>query len=251
LAEFLQVPFGDGDALGEALGDSTGAVILEPIQGEGGVILPPDGYLTRARELTREHGALLILDEVQTGMGRTGTNFACEREGVEPDIILLAKALGGGVMPLGAIGGTPEVWAKFEESPLMHSSTFGGNPLACAAGIAALDVLRDEKLAERATEEGEPFLSGLQQVVADYPDLVKAVRGRGLMIGMEFASQDVAELFIASVINQDVLVAFTLNAPQVIRLEPPLNTPHELFAEVTEKIASSLAETKELTAEFV
>lgn len=250
LSEFTQVPFGSADALNEVADDSVAAVIVEPIQGEGGIVVPPDGYLTRVRELTRQYGALLILDEVQTGMGRTGYNFACEHEGVEPDIILLAKALGGGVMPLGAIGGTPDVWTRFEENPLIHSSTFGGNPLACAAGIAALEVLAEEKLAERAVQEGAPFLARLQQLAADYPDLVKEVRGRGLMIGIEFISQDVAELFVASLIGKQVLVAFTLNAPQVIRLEPPLNTPHEFFGEVTDKIASALTETEKLAEEF-
>jgi len=225
-------------------------VILEPIQGEGGVIIPPDGYLAHARETTREHGALLILDEVQTGMGRTGFNFACERDGVEPDMLLLAKALGGGVMPLGAIGGTPEVWAKFEENPLVHSSTFGGNPLACAAGLAALEVLQEEKLAERAASEGEQFLNEVKQLAGGYPDLVREVRGRGLMIGMDFIFQDVAELFVASVIKLDMLVAFALNAPQVIRLQPPLNTPRELFAEACDKVATALEQTRKLTAEY-
>jgi len=176
LPEFTGVPFGDATAMAKALDETVAAVILEPIQGEGGVIVPPLGYLAEVRELTRQRGALLILDEVQTGMGRTGYNFACEREGVEPDFILLAKALGGGVMPLGAIGGTPEVWAKFEQNPLIHSSTFGGNPLACAAGIAALDVLQEEQLAERAAQEGEPFLARLRKLAADYPDLVKETR---------------------------------------------------------------------------
>jgi len=250
LPEFTGVPFGDATAMAKALDETVAAVILEPIQGEGGVIVPPLGYLAEVRELTRQRGALLILDEVQTGMGRTGYNFACEREGVEPDFILLAKALGGGVMPLGAIGGTPEVWAKFEQNPLIHSSTFGGNPLACAAGIAALDVLQEEQLAERAAQEGEPFLARLRKLAADYPDLVKETRGRGLIIGMEFVSSDVAELFVASLIAQQVLVAFTLNAPEVIRFEPPLNTPHQLFDEVAEKVATALAETKKLVSEF-
>src|SRR5690606_31269399 len=133
IANFGVVPFGDLEALDAAISDSTAAVMLEPVQGEGGIRVPPPGYLTGVREITRKHGVLLILDEVQTGMGRTGRNFACEREGVVPDILVLAKSLGGGVMPIGATIGTEYVWELFQENPLVHTSTFGGNELACAA----------------------------------------------------------------------------------------------------------------------
>nr|MDQ3024193.1 aminotransferase class III-fold pyridoxal phosphate-dependent enzyme [bacterium] len=130
MEHFARVPFGDLDALEAAIDDNTAAVMLEPVQGEGGIILSPPGYLAGAREITRRRGVLLILDEVQTGMGRTGRNFACEAESVDPDIMVLAKSLGGGVMPIGATMGTKEVWKHFEENPLVHTSTFGGNELA-------------------------------------------------------------------------------------------------------------------------
>jgi putrescine aminotransferase len=250
LAEFVEVPFGDAEAVERALTDRTAAVLLEPVQGEGGINLPPDGYLTEVRRITEEHGVLLILDEIQTGMGRTGYNFACEREGVVPDIMVLAKALGGGVMPVGAIGGTPEVWLEFEQEPLIHSSTFGGNPLACAAASAAIDVLVEEELAERAGTIGGCFLDRLVNLAAKYPTLLIEARGRGLMIGLQFASSDIAELAIAAILNKDVLIAFALNAPEVVRLEPPLNTPAELFDEVLTRLDAALGETRAMVERY-
>lgn len=250
LAKFDEVPFGDVEALEKALSGNISAVILEPVQGEGGIHPAPDGYLKAVRELTKKHGTLLIADEVQTGMGRTGRNFACERDGIEPDLIVLAKSLGGGVMPVGAIGGTPEVWAKFEEQPLIHSSTFGGGPMACAAVSAAIDVLQEEKLAERAERIGPAFLDGLKGLQHKYPQVLKEVRGVGLMIGLEFTTSDAAELAIAAILNKRVLIAFALNKPEVVRLEPPLNTPEELFAEVLEVLDAALRETAEMLEKF-
>jgi len=250
LAHFIQVPFGDAEALKSVVDENTSAVLLEPVQGEGGINVPPDGYLREVREITAEHGALLILDEVQTGMGRTGYNFACEREDVVPDLIVLAKALGGGVMPVGAIGGTPEVWAQFEEKPLIHSSTFGGGPMACAAADTALTVLVEDRLAERAGRIGETFLADLQKLREKYPQIVADVRGRGLMIGLQFASSDIAELAIGAILAKELLVAFTLNAPEVVRLEPPLNMPEELFPEAVSRLDAALGETQSLVEQF-
>jgi len=250
LTHFIQVPFGDAEALAQAVDETISGVLLEPIQGEGGIIVPPEGYLQEARAIASARGALLILDEVQTGMGRTGYNFACEREGVAPDLIVLAKALGGGVMPVGAIGGTPEVWHRFEERPLIHSSTFGGSPMAGAAVCAAVDVLSEERLAERAGRLGGEFITGLRELQAKYPQLITEVRGRGLMIGLQFVSSDVAELAIAAILAQQVLIAFALNNPEVVRLEPPLNTPEELFGEVLTRLDAALGETARLVEQY-
>jgi len=246
LQGFVSVPYGDAQAIESAIDHDTCAFIVEPILGEGGVVVPPEGYLRRAREITKERGVLLIVDEVQTGLGRTGKNFACEWEGVTPDIITLGKALGGGVVPIGAFGSTEELWKPLEENPLLHTSTFGGNPLACTAGIAAIEVLLEEKLAERALTIGEAFVEKLKRITERFNDAIKAVRGRGLMIGIEFSSQDFAELFIASLIEQGVLVAFALNAPEVVRLEPPLNTPEPVFEEVLSAIESALISVSKL-----
>ena len=250
MASFSDVPYGDIEALERLIGPDTGAVMLEPLQGEGGIILPPDGYLPAVRELTRKRGVLLIADEVQTGMGRTGWNFACNREDVEPDILILAKSLGGGVIPVGATLGTPEVWKKFEEQPLIHTSTFGGNELACSAALAAIDVLLEERLAERAEETGLHFLSRLKALEDQYPDLICDVRGRGLMLGIEMTSSDVSELFIASVLEQRVLIAFALNQPGVIRIEPPLLMTAEVVDEVAGRLKLALDMTREILRQY-
>ena len=240
LGQFQVVPFGDADALNAAVDAEICAVIFEPVQGEGGIFAAPPGYLAAARNACDKAGALLIFDEVQSGMGRTGKNFACEWDGVAPDIMCLAKALGGGVMPIGAVIGTPAVWKNYEENPLVHTSTFGGNPLACVAALAAIDVLTDEKLADNAAVRGKEFLEGLTEIKAEYPDLVNGVRGRGLMIGIDFKSGDIAELFIAMMIELGVFVAFALNKPEIIRIEPPLTITSEVVSEVLGRVRAAL-----------
>jgi putrescine aminotransferase len=250
IEHFSKVPFGDLDALDAAIDDDTAALMLEPVQGEGGIIVPPDGYLAGAREITRKRNVLLILDEVQTGMGRTGRNFACEREDVEPDMMVLAKSLGGGVMPIGATLGTPRVWRSFEENPLVHTSTFGGNELACAAARAALRVLLDERIASRARYTGEHFMAGLQALAADYSDLIREVRGIGLMLGIDMVSGDVSQLFIANVLEQRVLIAFALNRPGVIRIEPPLIMDTATVDEVLGRMRTAAEHTRELARQY-
>jgi putrescine aminotransferase len=164
------------------VGEEVGAVMLEPIQGEGGVNIPAPGYLTGVRELCNRYGALLILDEVQTGMGRTGKMFACEHENVAPDIMCLAKALGGGVMPIGAVLATEAVFSRLFADPFLHTTTFGGNPLACAVARAAMKVLVEEGLIENAARVGDRLLGNLHAAVGGR---VAEVRGRGLMIAVE------------------------------------------------------------------
>lgn len=220
---FTHVPYNDLDAMTAAVTEKTAAIIIETIQGEGGIIVAKPGYLQGLRQLCDERGLLLIVDEVQTGLGRTGRLFGAEHDGIVPDIMPLAKALGGGVMPIGATMGTPAVWEKtFGENPLLHTSTFGGNPLACAAGIAALEATMEEDLPGRALERGEQLLTGLRGVQNALPGALTEVRGLGLMIGVEFAVKDVAELTINGMARRGVIAAYTLNNPNVIRFEPPL-----------------------------
>jgi len=220
---FVHVPFGDADAVAEIISDNTAAVIVEPIQGEGGIRVPSDDYLPRLREICTKNGSVLIVDEVQTGMGRTGKMFACEHWGVEPDIVTMAKALGGGVMPVGAFIGTPEIFdAVFRENPLMHTSTFGGNPLACRAALAAINVTLRDNLAAKAGVLGDYLKKGLNGVKEKHPDVLADVRGMGLMIGVEFAHEDIGELVIAGLARRGVIVAYALNNPKVMRFEPPL-----------------------------
>lgn len=220
---FVHVPFNDASAVEKAISENTAAVIVEPIQGEGGIRVPSDDYLPKLREICTKHGALLIVDEVQTGMGRTGKMFASEHWGVEPDIITMAKALGGGVMPIGAFIGTSEVWdALFRENPLMHTSTFGGNPLSCRAAIAAINITLRDDLASKAGKLGGYMISGLRAVKEKHPKALADVRGLGLMIGVEFTHEDIGELVIGGLARRGVIAAYTLNNPKVIRFEPPL-----------------------------
>jgi len=245
------VPYGDAGATRQAMDDGTAAVIIETVQGEGGVHVPPAGYLTELRKACDEVGALLIVDEVQTGMGRTGRNFGCDHEGVTPDIMTLAKALGGGVVPIGATLGTAAVWEKvFAVNPLAHTSTFGGNPLACAAAVAALDVLVEDRLAERAAARGEQLMNELRAKTA-HLDLVAEVRGQGLLVGVEFRLDEVGELVIAQMVKRGVIAAYTLNNPRVIRMEPPLIVSEAEVSHATDVFAEAVAETAEILSVYI
>lgn len=241
---FVHVPFGDTDALAQAVTRETAAVILEPIQCENGVRIPPDGYLAAAREICDRHGALLILDEIQTGFGRTGRRWACDWENVTPDIMTLGKALGGGVMPIGAFVAKPPVWQIFEENPYIHTSTFGGNPLACAAAIAAIAEMERLDTPARCLARGEELLAGCRQAAREYPDLVSEVRGRGLLVAVEFGDSDVAGLVIAGLAQRNILAAYGLNNPKVLRFEPPAVIKPEEVTYVGQALAESLAQAK-------
>jgi acetylornithine/N-succinyldiaminopimelate aminotransferase len=205
------VPYGDSEALAAAVSDDTAAVVLEPIQGEAGVIEPPEGYLADARRITHEHGALLWLDEVQTGMGRTGEWFAAATEpGVEPDVVTLAKGLGGGI-PIGACIGLGAAGSLLQ--PGHHGTTFGGNPVACAAALAVLDTIDDEGLLDRVTELGARWRT---ELAAD--DRVTAVRGRGLLIGLDLSVD--APAVVAAARARGFLINAT--GARTVRLAPPL-----------------------------
>lgn len=227
--DVIHVPYGDLAALAEVMSSDVAAVIIEPIQGEGGVVVPPDEYLPGIRALCDQFGAAMIADEVQTGMGRTGRLFAVEHAGVVPDLLCLAKALGGGVMPIGAVVGRPWVWQVFSESPLIHTSTFGGNPLACRVALEAVAVTIDEGLPQRAEELGAWLIPALEDLRARYSGVIAAVRGRGLMIGLEFTSPGAAGMMMSELFQRRVLAVYTLNNERVIRVIPPLViTPEQL-----------------------
>jgi putrescine aminotransferase len=222
IPDIVHVPFGDPAALAASLDDAA-AFIVEPVQGEGGVRIPPEGYLSHARLLCDRAGALLIADEVQTGLGRCGLMFACDRDGIVPDVMTLAKGLSGGVIPIGAYLSRPSVWqAAYGNAPLLHTSTFGGNPLACAAALAALDVLRDERLVENARVRGEQLLAGARRIASEYPSVVREARGLGLLVGIELTSEGYGGTIIPEMLKAGVTAAWTLNQQRVIRMEPPL-----------------------------
>lgn len=235
---FRHVPFGDLEAMRDTLyacqnaGDGVAAVIVEPVQGEGGVIIPPADYLPGLRKLCDETGALLILDEVQTGMGRTGKLFACEHSGITPDILCLAKALGGGVMPISATLGSEKIFSVLFDNPFLHTTTFGGNPLACAAGIATINVLLEEELPQQAARVGDYLLEGLQELAEDFPDLIMTVRGQGLLQAIEFNHNQLGYQFAKAMFEAGVLVAGTLINAKTIRIEPPLTFNEPLVDKV-------------------
>ena len=246
LPGFRHVPFNDIDMLEKTMeacklvGEDVGAVLLEPIQGEGGVNIPDDDYLPKVRELCDRYGALLIFDEVQTGMGRTGKMFCSEHYDVAPDLLCLAKAFGGGIMPAGAVIATEDVFSRLFDNPFLHTTTFGGNPLACAAAIATINVLLEENLPERAAQMGEYMLNGLREAVRGHEDKVVAIRGKGLLIAIEFVDDAIGYEVSKYMFDNGVLVAGTLVNAKVIRVEPPLTILEEQADRVFEVVRLAL-----------
>ncbi|MFP4395512.1 MAG: ornithine--oxo-acid transaminase [Anaerolineales bacterium] len=213
---FKIIPYGDADALAEAITPHTAAFMVEPIQGEAGVVAPPEGYLQRARAICDEHNVLLIADEIQTGLGRTGQLFACDWEDVTPDMITIGKALSAGMMPISAVVGAREVLGLF--TPGSHGSTFGGNPLASAVARESLRVIEEEHLAERSRELGAYFKQELEAIASPY---VKEIRGKGLLIGVELkAEAGGARRFCEALRDRGILAKETHHT--VIRFAPPL-----------------------------
>lgn len=224
LPDVTQVAYDDPDDLEQALAArrDTACVVVEPVQGEGGVRIPRPGYLTRVAELCRTYGALLIVDEIQTGMGRLGTWWGVDADGVRPDIMLVGKGLSGGVVPIAAMVATAEAYGPFSRDPYLHTSTFGASPIACAAALATVETMEREHTVARAGALGARVLAGVHQVCAPYQDgLVREVRGRGLLIGIEFAEEQAVGELLLEMIARGVLVNHSLNSTRVLRLTPP------------------------------
>ena len=231
---FVSIPYGDLDALRDAIDDDTVGFLVEPIQGEAGVVIPPDGYLPAARELCSERGVLLLADEIQSGLGRTGTTFACEHEGVEPDVWILGKALGGGIMPLSAVVADRDVLGVFR--PGEHGSTFGGNPLSCAIGIEVIDLLRSGVYQARSAELGSWLLASLRDAAIP---TVREVRGRGLWIGIDLEpGAGTARAACERLMARGILAKDTHE--HTIRLAPPLVVEREDLAWALERIVEVL-----------
>jgi putrescine aminotransferase len=236
------VPFGDAEAVEKALaaaravGDGIAAVVAEPVQGEAGAAVPPDDYWPRLRELCSHYGVLLIADEVQTGMGRTGRIFGLDHWDVAPDILCLGKALGGGVVPMSAFLSTAKIWECMEPNPFIHTTTTGGNPLACSAALAAVTVLLEEDLAGQAKTKGEYVLKHLREFQDRYPGVLAEARGLGLLIGMEFPTDGIGYKVASGLFSRGVITAGTLTNAKTIRFEPALNIPQEILDEVLNRL---------------
>lgn len=226
---FRVIPYGDLEALQQAITPHTAAFLFEPIQGEAGVIVPPKGFLQEAKKICEENNVLFVADEIQTGLGRTGQIFACDWEQVIPDVIILGKALGGGILPISAVAADQEILELFE--PGSHGSTFGGNPLACAIAITALDILIEEKLSDRSRELGAYFMEKLKQI---HHPLIKEIRGKGLFIGMELTTE--ARPYCEQLMKEGILCKEThINT---IRFAPPLTIEKTELDYAYQKIAS-------------
>lgn len=266
IKDTIAVPFGDLKALEDTIKDKkTAAFIVEPIQGEGGIIIPPAGYLAAAKDLCVKYDTLMILDEIQTGLGRTGSMFAFEQENIAPDILCLAKSLGGGIMPIGVFITSDSIWEKAYggmEKALLHTSTFGGNSWATAAGIITLEIIFQEDLIGNAKVMGDYLLSGLKRLQEQH-SLIKDVRGRGLLTGIEFRQVEgiaaktlvgkLSQEYMGSLIagelmnNHRIITAYSLNNPNVIRLEPPLCVTKTEIDTLLESLESILKNHKSFT----
>jgi ornithine--oxo-acid transaminase len=232
---FDMVPYGDAEALEKAVTPNTIAVLVEPIQGEAGVVIPPEGFLRKTREICNRHKLLMLADEVQTGLGRTGRMFACDHEGVKPDAYILGKALGGGILPVSALVGSAELLEVFE--PGSHGSTFGGNPLAAAVGCEAMTVLQEENLVERAERQGQVFRAGLAPLVGN--GLVLEVRGKGLLNAAVIdTSVKTARRCCEDLMARGLLCKETHET--VIRFAPPLVIDDATLAWSLEQIRETL-----------
>lgn len=247
------VPFGDAQAVEHQLdicqkvGVDIAAVLMEPIQGEAGVIVPPDDYWPRLREITRHYGVLLIADEVQTGLGRTGKLWGVEHWEVTPDILAVAKSLGGGVMPVSAFCSTEEIWqVMMEPNPFIHTTTTGGGALACSAAIASIHVTLRDRLWEQAANKGDYFIPKLKSLAGRYPQIYREITGRGLLIGQHFHDPETGYKVAAGLFKRGVLVAGTLTNAQTIRIEPPLVITYEQIDEVLNRLEDTLTEVSRL-----
>lgn len=232
LPDVTFIPFNDLKAAEEAITDEVGMVIIEPIQGEGGVHVPSDDFLPGLRELCTKHGAFLALDEIQTGFGRTGRFFACQHWKVTPDILTVAKAVGGG-MPLGGFIARPEVMDLLTDPPLSHMTTFGGHPVSCAAGLASLNIILRDKLVERSDTLGGQIRERLWEMKKKH-DVIVDVRGKGLMIGLEFRDPEITKVIVKHAQDLGLILSWGVYSGGTVRISPPLTISDE---EVDEGLA--------------
>ena len=230
----------------QAVGEKVAGVILEPIQGEAGVIIPPEGYLTEVRKICDETGVALIFDEIQTGMGRTGTMWRCEAEGVTPDIMTFGKAFGGGIMPITGIICKPKMWTQelIDNPWLLGSPTFGGNPVCCSAALATIKYMLENDIPGVCKKKGEFLKAGLEKLAAKYPEVISEVRGTGLMLAVEFHTSDIGYECAKGLFARRVMTAGTLVNAKTIRFEPTAVISQQDMEDVLTRMDESLADTK-------
>ena len=261
IQQVQHVEYGNAEAMEaaiknlQAVGEKVAGVIIEPIQGEAGVIIPPEGYLTKVREICDKYGVAMICDEIQTGMGRTGTMFRCEVENVVPDIMTYGKAFGGGIMPITGIIARPWTYEKsgvgtgqegkmFENPWILGSPTFGGNPLACSAAISTIKFMLENDIPTVCKEKGDYIMAGLEKLKEKYPTVLKEYRGAGLLIAMEFPEAEVGYEVVKGLFDRQVMTAGTLVNAKTVRIEPPAVLKYETIDEVLAKLDAALADAK-------
>lgn len=252
IQQVQHVEYGNAEAMEAAIknlhtvGEKVAGVIIEPIQGEAGVIIPPEGYLKKVREICDKYGVAMIVDEIQTGMGRCGTMWRCEHEGVTPDIMTYGKAFGGGIMPITGIIARPNMWGqKLIDNPwILGSPTFGGNPLACSAALATIKFMLENDVPKMAKEKGDYFMEKLGALKEKYPTVLKAIRGAGLLICMEFPEAEVGYEITKGLFSRKVMTAGTLVNAKTVRIEPPAVLSYEKIDHVMAMLEESIIDAK-------
>lgn len=239
LPGFISVPFGDIEALEQSITADTGAVLIEPIQHEAGILLPPDGYLQKVRILCDEHGLIMILDEIKTGFGKTGRMFACEHYNVVPDILVLGKSLGGGLIPTGAVVAKSHLWKRFGLSFPMSASSFAGNVLACRAGLSTIQYIQRGNLLADCAEKGKMLLRSFRDYVSEYPNILRSADGLGLLIGIETQSGKIALELAKEMIRQGIIVVPAFGNSSVLMVEPPLVISFQQIRAVVDSFAAA------------
>ena len=220
--DIIQIPFGDISSLERTISDDTAAVILEPIQHEAGIYVPPDDYFKQVRNICDEFNTILILDEIKTGMGKTGSMFACDDFQIVPDILVIGKSLGGGIMPIGAIVSSQKIWRKFSLSFPMSASSFAGNILACQAVISTIEILEQENLISSCKEKSRIFYDELKACKINYSDVLADVKGKGLLLGLKTFDSQTALKISQEMIKKGILIFQAYGDPETLMIEPPL-----------------------------
>ena len=239
LPGFVSVPFGDIGALEQSISAETAAVLIEPIQHEAGILLPNDGYLRKVRGLCDEHGLIMVLDEIKTGFGKTGRMFACEYYDVVPDILVLGKSLGGGLIPTGAVVARSDLWRRFGLSFPMSASSYAGNVLACRAGLSTIEFIKQGSLLADCAEKGKLLLRSFTDNITDYPGILQSVSGLGLLIGIKTKSGKVAFRLAQEMIRQGILMVPAFGDSAVLMVEPPLVISFQQIRTVADSFAAA------------
>ena len=248
LPGFISVPFGDIEALKRSISAETGAVLIEPIQHEAGILLPPDSYLREVRELCDEHELILVMDEIKTGFGKTGRMFACEHYGLVPDILVLGKSLGGGLIPAGAIVARSHLWKRFGLSFSMSASSYAGNVLACRAGLSTIRYIQESNLLAECDEKGKMLLRSFRDYVGEYPNILRSANGLGLLIGIETQSGKIALELAKEMIRQGVIMVPAFGNSSVLMVEPPLVISFNQIRAIVDAFAAACAKVNGINA---